>query len=124
MGEQRPGREELAFLLPFFGMLLLLPPLVDLFVGKRLLLFGLPLETLYLFAVWILLIVGAMVLTWFPPFRDPPAGDDDEFPFEVGERPRAGQEARPGMDRAGASDIPFGPGKRTATDPRGLDGID
>ena len=79
-GERRADREELAFLLPFFGTLLLVPPLVNLVIGKRMLLFGIPLESLYLFGVWLLIIIGTRILYWCRPFRDA---------YESPEEPRA-----------------------------------
>ena len=62
----RPGKgpgdhrklEHAAFMLPVFGAVLLLPPLLDAFAVRDRL-FGIPIEVLYLFAAWILLIVGA-----------------------------------------------------------------
>lgn len=93
--EQQTGREELAFLLPFFGTLLLVPPLVNLFVGRRLILFGLPLEILYLFAVWLLIIVGTLVLSWCRPFSDPLAPGAEQPPAGPGPA-----EARPDTGRA------------------------
>jgi|JTFN01.1.fsa_nt_gb hypothetical protein len=69
-GEQNRDREELAFLLPFFGTLLVLPPLVNLFVGRQLLVLGVPLDTLYLFSVWLALVIGAMLLSRRALFRD------------------------------------------------------
>lgn len=69
-GEQNRDREELAFLLPFFGTLLVLPPLVNLFVGTELLVLGVPLDTLYLFTVWLAMVIGAMVLSRRALFRD------------------------------------------------------
>ncbi len=68
-GEQNRDREELAFLLPFFGTLLVLPPLVNLFVGRQLLVLGVPLDTLYLFSVWLALVIGAMLLSRRAPKR-------------------------------------------------------
>lgn len=54
--------EHAAFMLPVFGALLLLPPLLDAFaVPHRL--FGVPVEVVYLFTVWLLLIAGAAVMS-------------------------------------------------------------
>lgn len=64
---RRPGsdvegrRRDAAFLLPALCLLILLPPFVNLFV-REMLVWGLPLEVVYLFGVWIVLVVGAMVL--------------------------------------------------------------
>ena len=70
----RPGKgsgdhrklEHAAFMLPVFGAVLLLPPLLDAFAVRDSL-FGIPIEVLYLFAVWILLIVGAGLVSWHMP---------------------------------------------------------
>ncbi|MEM7404078.1 MAG: hypothetical protein AAF458_02240 [Pseudomonadota bacterium] len=52
---------ERGLLLPFIGMLLLLPPVAGIFqLDVRL--FGVPLAALYLFTVWAVLIVLARVL--------------------------------------------------------------
>lgn len=55
-------KEEAVFIVPIFGALLLLPPLLNLF-NTRTLLFGVPLEVLYLFLVWVLLIACAMIIS-------------------------------------------------------------
>lgn len=52
-------REEAAFLLPIFGLFLLLPPMITLFSTNSLL-FGIPTEVLYVFAIWMLLIGAAI----------------------------------------------------------------
>ncbi len=96
--ELRASREELAFLLPLFGTLLLVPPLVNLFVGKRLVLFGMPLESLYLFAVWLLIIVGTLILSWCRPFHDPLAPGEEPL---AEERERARIDREPGPDTVG-----------------------
>lgn len=59
-------REHVAFLLPVVGWLLIVPPLLILFGGHRWL-FGIPLQTAYLFAVWVALIAGAALLSAFLP---------------------------------------------------------
>lgn len=69
---------ERALLLPFLGMLLLLPPVAGIFqLDVRL--FGVPLAALYLFTVWAVLIVLAAVLSR-PLLRGaeaPPRGPGD-----------------------------------------------
>ncbi|CAM5292341.1 hypothetical protein ATER59S_00564 [Aquamicrobium terrae] len=67
--EERGDRHDVAFLAPFFGVLLLTPPLLNLFEGLRLP-FGVPLEVLYLFTVWVLLIVSAVMLSLHRQFRE------------------------------------------------------
>lgn len=67
-------REHAAFLLPVAAALLIVPPLLTLF-DAGLLVFGVPLQTLYLFAVWLAMIAGAALLArWLP------AADHDEQP--------------------------------------------
>lgn len=61
-------REDVAFLFPFFGIVVLVPPIVNLFVVERLV-FGMPLEVVYLFTVWVALILGAIILARRPPFQ-------------------------------------------------------
>ncbi|WP_156460204.1 hypothetical protein [Mesorhizobium sp. Root157] len=67
-GEQA-GREDVAVLVPFFGIVLLMPPLLNLFEGLRAP-FGVPLEVLYLFGVWLLVIAGAVLLSRRKQFRE------------------------------------------------------
>jgi len=54
-------RRDAAFVLPALCALILLPPFVNLFV-RELLVWGIPLEVLYIFGVWFALVLGAMVL--------------------------------------------------------------
>ena len=74
-GEENRKKEEAAFIIPIAGALFLLPPLVNLF-NARTLLFGLPLEVLYLFFIWMLLIAGAVVVSAVMPRRLPHAPAD------------------------------------------------
>ena len=53
---------EAVFIVQICGALLLLPPIINLF-NTRSLLFGVPLEVLYLFLVWTVLIAGAVVIS-------------------------------------------------------------
>ena len=70
----RPGKgsgdhrklEHAAFMLPVFGAVLLLPPLLDAFAVRDRLL-GIPIEVLHLFTVWVLLILGAALVSWRMP---------------------------------------------------------
>jgi hypothetical protein len=66
--ESRPRSEEAAILLPFFGIVLLMPPIVNLFVAKEMF-FGVPPVLVYLFAVWLALILGAVLVSLAAPFR-------------------------------------------------------
>lgn len=70
-------RRDAAFVLPAFGTLLLLPPFLNLF-NRGLLVFGIPLEAVYLFTVWLALILGAFAMTRRRPdtAEDPAPGDD------------------------------------------------
>ncbi len=57
----RQKLRDAAFILPFFGLILIMPPFVDIFFSTRLLA-GIPGILLYIFGVWTLLIVlGALL---------------------------------------------------------------
>lgn len=77
--EDTRKHEHAAFVLPVFGALLLLPPLIDLF-GASPRLGGIPLKIAYLFLVWIVLILGAVMVSAHMPALEkkppelPPAG--------------------------------------------------
>lgn len=78
--EDMRKREHAAFMLPVFGALLLLPPLIDLF-GAAPRIAGIPLKIAYLFLVWIALILGAVMVSASMPGSgkkapDLPPGDD------------------------------------------------
>lgn len=64
--EDRRKHEHAAFVLPVFGALLLLPPLIDLF-GAAPRLAGVPLKIAYLFLVWIVLVLGAVMVSAHMP---------------------------------------------------------
>lgn len=66
--EERTEREDIALLVPFFGVVLLMPPLLNLFEGLLSPL-GVPVEALYLFGVWLLVIAGAVLLSRRRQFR-------------------------------------------------------
>ena len=55
--------------MPFFGVVLLLPPLLNLFGGGHMV-FGVPAEVLYIFGVWLLITVGAILMSRRPQFRE------------------------------------------------------
>jgi len=63
-------------MLPIFGGLLIIPPLLTLFTGPHRI-FGVPLDTAYLFTVWGLLIFGAAATSWLMPRADIVPRDDD-----------------------------------------------
>lgn len=71
----RSRREDGALLLPFFGTVALLPPALNLFVRGELT-FGVPLILSYLFAVWVALILGAVLLSRSASFRLEPVGEE------------------------------------------------
>lgn len=78
--EERGNYDDLAALLPIFGAVLLTPAMANLFhTGTSL--FGLPLDMLYVFAVWILLIAGAWWLSRRLPQITPP--DDPSQDLKV-----------------------------------------
>lgn len=65
-GGARPGDHrklrDAAFVVPAFALLLLLPPFLNLFaIGG--LLFGIPIEVAYIFAIWAALVVAAALLS-------------------------------------------------------------
>lgn len=60
--KQNVTKEEVALLLPLFGTLLVTPPLINLFV-RPVILFGIPLETLYLFVIWLLIVLASVALS-------------------------------------------------------------
>lgn len=69
MVKDRPAKEEdlrrraeAVLVVQVIGALFLLPPLINLF-NTRTLLFGVPLEVLYLFTVWLLLISCAIIIS-------------------------------------------------------------
>lgn len=62
-----------AFFFVLFGVLALLPPLVLVFrFDARI--FGIPIETVYIFTLWALLVVGANRLSRILPRDEPSAG--------------------------------------------------
>ncbi len=76
--DDRGKREDIAALLPIFGAVLLMPLVANLFF-TRTSIFGLPLDMLYLFAVWILLIAGAVGLSsWLPDIVSSEEGERAE----------------------------------------------
>lgn len=78
-GEQA-GREDIAVLVPFFGVVLLMPPLLNLFDDLQAP-FGVPVEVLYLFGVWLLVIAGAVLLSRLRQFREtPPLAVQENMP--------------------------------------------
>ena len=71
--EGREKREDLAFIIPAAGLILLMPLVANLFV-VRILVFGVPLEVVYLFLVWSLLVAGAVGLAFWLPRSGAPLG--------------------------------------------------
>jgi hypothetical protein len=62
--------------LTLFGALLLVPPLVYVF-NQPISHFGVPQIVIYLFAVWLLLIIGTALLTHALPREDSGPAEDD-----------------------------------------------
>lgn len=77
-------REHTALMVPIVGALLIVPPLLTLFAAPYRI-FGAPLETIYLFVIWIAMIVGG-VLASRPMPRAGPV-DPDSGPRD---KPRGG----------------------------------
>ncbi len=71
--EHREKREDLAFIIPAFGVVLLMPLVANLFFGREIVA-GVPLEIAYLFVVWLLLVAGAVGLASWLPAAEPAAG--------------------------------------------------
>ena len=77
--DQNAKRLDLAVIIPAFGMVLLMPFLVNLFVVRERI-FGVPLEMAYLFGVWFYLVAGAIVLARvLPPAVPNPGGPDEKL---------------------------------------------
>ena len=70
-------RRDVALVLAAFGTLLLLPPVLNLF-NRGLLVFGIPLEAVYLFSVWLALVVGAFAMARRPPAPRSGSGNGDD----------------------------------------------
>jgi len=66
-----------AFAIPVFAALLLFPPFLNLFtIGE--LLFGIPLEVVYLFTIWTVLVVAGAFLSRYLPHEVDPAEETDK----------------------------------------------
>lgn len=63
-------RDNAVFLLPFFGCIFSLPPLMNLF-NHKILIFGIPLAFLYLLGVWTSLVVLAFLIACKSRKTDP-----------------------------------------------------
>jgi hypothetical protein len=61
-----------ALFLTIFGAALFLPPMVLVFNGQSRFL-GVPIEVIYLFAVWLGLVAATAILAWALPNAPPPA---------------------------------------------------
>ncbi len=69
----RGKRVSAAFILTLAGLLAMMPPLTGLFQWRTRA-FGLPIEVIYLFAVWAGMVLGAYLLSRIMP-PDPPSSD-------------------------------------------------
>ncbi len=73
--DNRAKQEAAAFVIPLFGVIILLPPFVNLFIRKELV-FGVPVDTVYLFLVWAILVAAAFGLSsWLPKTELPVDGE-------------------------------------------------
>ncbi|MDF1721550.1 MAG: hypothetical protein P1U65_12815 [Minwuia sp.] len=88
----RQKLRDAAFILPFFGLILIMPPFVDIFFSTRLL-GGIPGILLYIFGVWTMLIVLGAILSR----RLITDGDAAETPPRPMQPPP--QQERPDADR-------------------------
>lgn len=72
-------RQDLSIIIPAFGIVLLMPLLVNLFI-VRVRVFGIPLEIVYLFGVWLFLVGAAVALARLLPPAGPSSstGADDK----------------------------------------------
>lgn len=61
-------------MVPAFAVLLLMPPLLNLFAIRRMA-FGVPLEVVYLFTIWAALVLSAVVLSRRLPHQIDPTTD-------------------------------------------------
>lgn len=73
-------RQNLSVIIPAFGVVLLMPLLANLFI-VRVRVFGIPLEIVYLFGVWLFLVGAAVALAFLLPSAGPGgSGMDDKYP--------------------------------------------
>ena len=86
--EDDQRRKDAAFVLPLFGALVLTPPFLNLFT-RRLTLWGIPLEALYLFGVWLGLVAGAFLLARRAAGETAPLRPSPEAPRDPAEEPAA-----------------------------------
>ncbi len=74
--DMRRRWQDAAFVIPAFAVLLMLPPFLNLFAVRRLV-FGLPLEVVYLFTIWAALVGCGVVLSRHLPHQIDPTADID-----------------------------------------------
>lgn len=67
--------ESAALLLTIAGVLLIMPPLAQLFQWQTRL-FGVPVEVIYLFLIWAAMVIGARGLARRMPSNPPPPADE------------------------------------------------
>ena len=73
--------QDAAFAIPVFAALLLLPPFLNLFTIREVL-FGIPLEVVYLFTIWAALVIGGALLSRHLPHQIEPTADADKSEHE------------------------------------------
>ena len=75
--------QDAAFVIPVFAVLVMLPPFLNLFAVRRMV-FGLPLEVVYLFTIWAALVGCGVVLSRRLPHQIEPSADADSLdPVDV-----------------------------------------
>lgn len=74
--EGRGKGEDFAALIPLFGIIVLMPILANLFLTNSRV-FGLPLDMIYLFTVWGLLICGAVGMSYWLPHIGTASRDEE-----------------------------------------------
>lgn len=106
-------RRDAAAVLPLFGVLLLLPPFVNLFTREARL-FGIPLEVVYLFGIWTALVLGALAMSrrLTPPADRPDRAGAAGMPPASGATSGAVSGTAPGSGPTGSAGVPgvFDPG--------------
>ena len=68
--------QDAAFVIPVFAVLVMLPPFLNLFAVRRMV-FGLPLEVVYLFTIWAVLVGCGVMLSRRLPHQIEPSADAD-----------------------------------------------
>ena len=102
--DDRARRRDAAFVLPLFGVILLLPPFINLFLVDWMP-WGIPLEVIYLFAVWIGLVLGAWLLSRGLDPQSPGRDGDDIAPSPPPASPQPPSLSPPGLSPPGPAAV-------------------